>query len=54
MINCENCDSENVVVDVIDSESFQNEEGEYFYKDILVYTCQDCGYSWDEWSEEYV
>ncbi len=25
MINCENCDSENVVVDVIDSESFQNE-----------------------------
>jgi uncharacterized Zn finger protein len=53
MINCENCDSENVVVDVIDSESFQNEEGEYFYRDLLVYTCQDCGYSWEDVGEDY-
>jgi hypothetical protein len=54
MIHCENCDSPSVVVDLIDTESFENEEGEYYYRDLLVYTCQDCGFSWEEFSDDYI
>jgi len=53
MIHCENCDSPSVVTDLRDTEFFGSEEEGYYYRDLIVYTCQDCGFSWEEFSDDY-
>lgn len=51
---CEHCDSPSVNEEVLDVESIVDDHGNELFIDVFGYTCQNCGYYWEEYSEPHV
>ncbi len=47
MLRCDICDSKDIVSDIADTDHYTY-EGDLYYIDTIVYTCQECGNSWEE------
>lgn len=52
-MHCEHCDSPNVSEEVYETVELKEDNEETLYVDVIAYTCQACGYYWEEDSEPY-
>lgn len=45
---CEHCDSPSVTEELLQTEEYIESDGERCYIDLIAFTCQNCGYYWEE------